>query len=365
MIGLNTPINLSLIQGVTHGAWKWWIGELRSSLPQSILRRFAPARAQLEMRVDSTEAIISHGDPNKPEEFCRLPFSGEDVDASLATRFRALDRPRVAIRLASDQVLFRELELPASAKDSLRQIVALDLDRQTPFTASGAVFDVVIREGEYRSDRIGAVVALVRLDTIERIEALCAGLGLQPNRLGVESENPLFRKFSFLRAKGKRTRRRVRINLSAALAIAVVLLLGVNIAVAFLNVGNRVTSLSDELAAARREAQAAEKLKAQLRHNQSEQRVIGEARKSASALATIKSLTQNLPDDVWLCQLDILQGHVKIAGYAPSAPDVMVLLEKSDAFSAPKFTAPVTRGNGQAGEDRFEIGFDVHAQAPK
>src|SRR3546814_19674360 len=63
---------------------------------------------------------------------------------SLVAALRGVDREdlRLALLLPSATVLRRPLALPLAARDNLLQVVAFEMDRQTPFTAAQVYYTV-------------------------------------------------------------------------------------------------------------------------------------------------------------------------------------------------------------------------------
>jgi Tfp pilus assembly PilM family ATPase len=62
--------------------------------------------------------------------------------------------PKLVVALPAGQVLRKEMRLPAAVEQDLRQALAYDLDRHTPFKPDELHFDAVVvgREGEKRRD---------------------------------------------------------------------------------------------------------------------------------------------------------------------------------------------------------------------
>ena len=76
--------------------------------------------------------------------------------------------------------------------------------------------------------------------------------------------------------------------------------------------------------------------------------------KSTEVLAVTGTLSQVLPDDVWLSQIIIDGGEVTVVGFAPSAAEVTRILSELPNLTDIKFASPVIRDNSQEIE-RFRI----------
>lgn len=78
-------------------------------------------------------------------------------------------------------------------------------------------------------------------------------------------------------------------------------------------------------------------------------------------IALVGSLSNLLPDDVWLEQMTIDDDQLTITGYGPSAADVTRLLTTLNALTDIRFGSPVTRDNSQNIE-RFRIDATLTGQ---
>ncbi|MEM6386421.1 MAG: PilN domain-containing protein [Pseudomonadota bacterium] len=75
---------------------------------------------------------------------------------------------------------------------------------------------------------------------------------------------------------------------------------------------------------------------------------------STEVLALTGTLSQTLPDDVWLDQIAIDGSEITLVGFAPSAAEVTRILTELPGLTDIKFASPVIRDNTQAIE-RFRI----------
>jgi Tfp pilus assembly protein PilN len=88
-----------------------------------------------------------------------------------------------------------------------------------------------------------------------------------------------------------------------------------------------------------------------------------------SALVTIETLSQVLPDSVWLESLTLSEGHLLLNGYSTDAAKLPSLLEGTAAFRAAAFTASnerlmMPRSDDEVIEvDRFTLQADVRPDA--
>jgi Tfp pilus assembly protein PilN len=86
-------------------------------------------------------------------------------------------------------------------------------------------------------------------------------------------------------------------------------------------------------------------------------------------LVTIETLSQVLPDSVWLESLTLSEGHLLLNGYSTDAAKLPSLLEGTAAFRAAAFAASnerlmMPRSDDEVIEvDRFTLQADVRPDA--
>jgi general secretion pathway protein L len=220
------------------------------------------------------------------------------------------------------------------------------------------MFDVAVRERRLDTGRIRIAIAVIARETLDQVVNFCGKLGVSPERIGIDHSGHPDNEFNFLPPQPFRVNLQFLKRPAVVLVAAISVLFLLNVTLAFHRMDRRISYLSIELAKARLEAQATDKLRAQLTRSEAEARVLAEARSQPGPLEVLNSLTRLLPDDVWLFQFEFRDKTVQIAGLSPSSADLIDRLEKSDEFSNPKFKAPVIRA-GKDGGDRFEIGFEL------
>lgn len=86
--------------------------------------------------------------------------------------------------------------------------------------------------------------------------------------------------------------------------------------------------------------------------------------KSTEVLALTGTLSQALPDDVWLDQIIIDGTNVTLVGFAPSAAEVTRILTDIPTLADIKFASPVIRDNSQNIE-RFRIAATLTGAADR
>lgn len=153
-----------------HGFWRWWTGALAAWLPGRVrdLLGWTPQRLLLRHAGGEVRLSLLRGDVERAS--AALPLS--DVQAPMADPLagllaqRVVDVPRWLV-LPSATALRRPLTLPLAAADRLRDVLAFEIDRQTPFAAADVHHDarVLTRRGDGQVDVELVVVPKAVLET--------------------------------------------------------------------------------------------------------------------------------------------------------------------------------------------------------
>ena len=126
--------------------WNWWSGELAASVPLKLrpAARFLGDTTFVEIEDKRVQAkCYREGRLQRLGELdlTRLPLAEQPLAlrAWLSRTVPVLDR--LALVLPPGNALSRRIELPGAAEESLRQTIAFELNRYTPFKASEVYFD--------------------------------------------------------------------------------------------------------------------------------------------------------------------------------------------------------------------------------
>ena len=139
--------------------WHWWVGELARSMPSVLSvaiqrRRMAPV---LAFGPDAAVVWVPRVNAGTLElvEAARIPLAGDPAavvqagraaiqDVARRLHGRAASAIKLRVALPAEQVLRKRFVLPAAVEENLRQAIAWDLDRLTPFPVEQLYFDAVV-----------------------------------------------------------------------------------------------------------------------------------------------------------------------------------------------------------------------------
>lgn len=336
---------------------RWWGAELRACLParwQVALTRGAQWRL---LQPDGHAWLVR--EPGGSEALARIDagLSPAQQQAALREACAGIDPQdlHLALCLPAREVLRRRLHLPVAAAANLRQVVAYEMDRQTPFTAAQVDFDVLEDVPAPRAAHIDLELVVVPKQRIEPLVQRLAGAGIEidavdaldgADRLGANLMPPESRR--------RRVSPRRRLNLALGGLLAVLVVLGM---LQWLH--NRqavIDTMQAHVDAMHREARAVMHLRQRLKASADAASFLARQRaQSPTVLDVLEDLSQRLPVDTWLERMTIgSDGSVGMQGQSPQAARLVDLVKKSPYLSEPGFQG-VIRTDPRTHKERFYL----------
>ena len=283
-----------------------------------------------------------------------LPLDDAHLLADARQRLDDSDVPRWLL-LPVAQVLRRALVLPAAAEPRLREVLAFELDRQTPFSA-----DQVSYHGRVLSRDAAAQQLHVELLVLPRtrLDAEMLALGtLGADVAGVDVVDADGRRLdvNLLPASRRDARsdpsRRLALAMGAVAAVALFSTL-------LLTLANRRELRDDfraQVEAATVEARQARLLRNQLQVSAQAANFLAATRASRpTMLEVLDDLTRRIPDDTTLDKLVINDDSLVMVGHSSAAPALVSLLQDSPLLVEPALSGSV-QADTRTGRDRFTL----------
>ncbi len=299
----------------TIGRWSaqgvdWWLSELRAMLPARLRRM---GRRQWITAWTSGQDLVYRDD-----------------DGHRVIGLTSRQRTRTRLCLPSGMGLVRDLRLPPLSAFNLRQVVAQDLDRLSPFHADAVLFDLRIDNAGTPAQSV--TVGIVPKSLAEQALAQAASLGLTPAALALADDDGRVM-FDFLPAlnQGRGAPRRRWLD-PARLWLAAGGLLAVNLILFTVLDVLSVTRLENRLEELRPARLAAEKLRATVLGERGRHQDFMRRQRDNSPLPVLDALSQLLPDDVWVQRFDWDHGQIRLGGWARNGADPLALMGADPRF---------------------------------
>jgi general secretion pathway protein L len=371
--------------------WRWWIGQLIAIAPAAPRAALQRRRLRPVLAFDATTAVlwqprVANGAVEYAQS-ARIDLGGDAAAVVQAGR-GAVERlpiisyggpvttPSVLVALAPSKVLRKRIVLPAAVEENLRQALAYDLDRHTPFRAEELYFDAAIVERDVAKREIVVEWAAARRADVDSARRTAQSFGATV--VGVAADAPghadptRLARLNLLPEADRNDAalwRRWRLWLPAAL---VLLVAGAATLLPIWQKRDFTIALNRQVDDAHRDAQAADALRTQLEQQMDDYNfVLAKKYGYASAMQVVDDVTKLLPDDTWLTQFELKssmknkepQRDLLLRGESANAGRLISLLEESKLFEQAAPRSPTTKIQPGPGEI-FDLGAQLKPLSP-
>lgn len=308
------------------------------------------------------ELALIAGGRGGDRELGRLPLE-ESVLSSVRRRLEDAAIPAWLL-LPAANVLRRSLSLPLAAEPRLREVLAFELDRQTPFGADQVSHQgrVLARDPTNQQMQVELLV-LPRA----RLDAELLALGpLAQGLAGVDAIEADGRRLGLnLLPENRREQRRDPVRrLNTVLAVLAVVALFGALLLLLHNRSERLEDLRRQVAEATDQARQARQLRNQLKISAQAANFLAITRaRRPTMLELLNDLSRRIPDDTALDKLAVNEGKLVMVGQSRAAPALVGLLQASPLLSGPSLSGAV-QADPRSGRDRFTLTADVVGQSP-
>jgi general secretion pathway protein L len=364
------------------GSWQWWTRELAALVPATPRAAVQRRRMRPVIAFDGDGATLWRPDVKdgrlRMVEAATLAIVGDPATVNAAGRaaFMQLARvggggavlsPKVIVSLPPRAVLRKSLVLPVAVEENLRQALAYDLDRHTPFKSDELYFDAAVVERDNARGQIRVDLAAARRTQVDTAVKQVAAWGATPS--AVVPELPGAAAASRLNLLPAEMRNGYALWKRWQFWLPIALLGVVAVAAVVLPVWQKreyAIAQNEVAAQVMQQAAVAEALRAQLERQVGDYNFALE-RKYAypGTMQILEDVTRLLPDDTWLTQLEVrtsgrgkdMQRELLFRGESANAGRLVTLLEDSRLFTQAAPRSPTTKIQPGPGEI-----FDLGAQ---
>jgi len=318
-------------------AWRWWLGEVTEILPANLRRIVASTKQRLVVSIDSDEVVIHQGSESALQE------SG-----------------RCELLLSQDHILIRSLTLPLVAEENLREVLAFEMDRQTPFTADQVYYDFVISKRSSVSKTLSLQLVVAPRELVDDALATLAAAGIQADLIATHGPDNGLEECINLLPENKRNNRGTILHwANAALATLVILLVTTAIALPLIQKNQTVRSLETEVQAATVAAQASIELRQEVEKLvEGSSYLIKKKQSDPTIVYLLDEMTGIIPDHTWVNRIDIGSGEIQLQGQSSAAAGLIALIEASPNFGGAQFRSPVTQII-RTDQERFHLSANI------
>lgn len=355
MFKLDTQIDLDVEKFL-----RWWGGELAFLVPLRLRKLLGGGRTRLILRRGEGFLSAAHATEEGVQELgrWRLEELGPGLREPLFATNPELDDAELLLCLDSKQALTKVCKLPAVAEENLRQVVAFELDRLTPFKVSQVYFDVRVRERLLDTKQIRVEMALVPRQKLDIVLDELSALGWRPDRVDVDSGTDGLG-YDLLPEQFRAPADRLPKNLAIASAALLFLLALAVVSLPILKNRSLVAELQQQVKTVGKIASEVQTLREDAEKLTNENGfLLQKKHKEPVMVDMLDELTKVIPDQTSLNGLQFRDRKVVVQGQSPAASTLIELMEASPYFKNTSFVSPVTKDVSN-GQERFQIASEV------
>src|SRR5919106_563368 len=351
------------------GFFAWWSSELAALIPVGVRRVFCSRGDMVVLDEAGPGLVVSCLCDDGPREIARLNLERADGPAAAAASLARLkrlvsDRTDFVVRLREHQTLRKVVELPLAAEENLREVLRFEMARLTPFTVEQVYFAGRVGSRDLKRRLLQVELMLAKRASVDRLLECAASLGIRPRCACPAGQDPTTDVLLDLDPSGDYQTRSTPWG-APSLALSA-LAAGLALAVIYVPLERKqseVDALESIVAEAQAEAEAARQLRAEIERVLEESRFAFQRRREApTVLEVLNELTERLPDETWLIELQLQASEVQISGYSPAASALIGLIEGSSLFQNVRFRSPVTQDT-RIGAEQFHLSTELVPQA--
>ncbi len=317
-------------------AWRWWINELLAMLP--------PEWRERVTRRSHNVAEFRGG---------ALVYRDEESGQFLQTK------PRGAVKalMPADQVLVREMDLPLLPMSDVKRMIALDIDRLTPFQPEQVVFDaeIVARNPESGRQQVALGVVL-RAAVTDFVDTLRAN-NLQPAAVGVASRGGVH-DFDFLAAMREANGGDAAQRRSLYWWIGAAVLLIVNLALLTYRDSSNLDQLRQTVETQQGPVGVALRTREKVDREAARRTALLKSKADSAPLPVLDAVTQAMPQDAWVRRFEWNGRSVHITGARKTSTDIIARLEASPVLRNAHSLNTTTRNDPTAVTQPFDLTAD-------
>lgn len=357
---------LSDAAGLLMRALHWWGGELASLWPTGTSASAAHNQADATIAVGADGALRLVEAARRGRDVAAASgLDGENITFDYLSRLqRSRPDAKIRLRLPFSACFERRVDIPAAARSQAASILALDLERSTPFKASDVYISHTLVPAPGRKGWLTGTQFVAKRKLADKAIAEIQSLGLKVESMdcwAADGKTPLPLNFLEKTNENAVPRRSHRTHIGLAALACTLAISGIWLVMSRREAA--LANLEQQVQAARHSAEGTQ-----------QQRAVSDAVVKAhaavlalkharpSSVEIVNELTRLLPDEANLNDLKIDGDTVDIAGLAKSAAAIIPDLERASMFKDALQTSPVAL-DAAADKERFSLRLKLRQAA--
>ena len=356
----NTIQNLRLrfVNGPAGQFFQWWGEELRNAMPTQFRARMQYARRRLLIQLGKGDISLSVDDAASIQSLDSFSTEG---DAQIQQqRIRELLQQHELGEVGRDfllpetVVLRTKVVMPLAAEANLRQALAYEMDKHTPFRAEEVFYNWRILNRDREAGQVHFELFVTPCEAVLAQVGFLQRLGLAPTGVDVATGGrPLGINLLPEALRHRVVNQRARVNWAIA-AVAVFLLVFVMAQSLWLR-EHQVKSIGEAIDNVRAEAMAVQQIRKQI-DDANEAAGFLQAHKIQNGykVEMLAELTRILPSDTFLDRVSLQAGVTQMQGKSSNAQSLIELINDSPHFENASFRGP-TRLDARSRKEIFDL----------
>ena len=259
--------------------------------------------------------------------------------------------------ISEADVLSTEVVMPLAAEANLRQALAYEMDRHTPFQAEEVFYSWRILSRDRDASQLHFELFVTPRKQVEPQIEILKRLSLNPSGIDVSSEDGLYGINLLPQVMRHRVvNRRARINwiMAAGVGILLVFVMAQSLWLR----EHQIQSVEDAIEDVRAEAMAVQQIRKQI-EEANEAAGFLQAHKTLNGykIEALAELTRILPADTFLDRLSAHAETTQMQGKSDNAQALIELINNSPYFENASFRGP-TRLDNRSGKEIFDVSAD-------
>ncbi len=331
-------------------------------MPESVASLLRNGRPAQLFYADETLRLVNHG--HNGEEVHRNFLSGIDFEDPDQKRILS-NASEIRLCLERKKYLIKKVTLPIETEENLREVLAFEMDRQTPFTADQVYYDYVISERDKQARTLEVSLILAPIDRLSYALNLLNENEICINAISpCEEESLMFNRVNLLPPELRKKPQKGYRLINYFLLFAVCLLLLGNLALPVWQKSTYAKALEVELADFKRQSAETVALREKVDRAKLENRFLENKKiNSLQILQILNELTLVMPDDTWISNFELRDKTVHLHGQSVASAALIPLIDASPLFRNVSFRSPVTQ-NKQNNTERFYISAELESREP-
>ena len=361
-------IRFRISNGPVGQFFSWWGEELRNALPSQLRERMQYARRKLLMQFSPEELALSIENAQAIQSLESIS-TGQDPQIQKQQIRELLQRHELVevnrdLLLPESVVLHTRVIMPLATESNLRQALAYEMDRHTPFTADEVFYSWHGLNRDREAGQISFELYVTPNEALEKQLEQLSRLGLAPSGVDVATpDGPLGVNLLPENRRHRVVNQQSRVNWAMG-AAAGVLLIFVMAQSLWLR-EHQIETINDAIEDVRAEAMAVQQIRKQI-DDAAEAAGFLQSRKIENGfkIEMLAELTRILPDDTYLDRLSMHSETTQMQGKSGNAQSLIELVNVSPFFENASFRGP-TRLDNRSGKEIFDLATDNTARGAK